>query len=79
VEDEVWVELDWDAGKVLWAEFADRFQFRAGTNPDRWPAIVEPTPSVVWDLSRIFTGDCPGGFVASCRDVTDWAASGRAR
>jgi Protein of unknown function (DUF2716) len=47
VQDDGWVELDWDAGNVLWSEFADRHQFRASVNPDQWPAIVEPTPSVV--------------------------------
>lgn len=69
MEDEVWAELDWDAGKVLWAEFADRYQFRAGTSPDKWPAIVEPIPSVVWDLYPVFTGHYPGGFAAGSRGV----------
>jgi Protein of unknown function (DUF2716) len=69
VEDEAWVELDRSAGNALWAEFADRFQFRAGINSDRWPAIVEPLPSVVWDLSPIFAGAYPGGFAIGCRDV----------
>lgn len=66
---EPWVELDWDASKLLWAEFADRHQFRAGVNPDHWPAIIEPVPSVVWDLDPIFSGHYPGGFAAGCRDV----------
>jgi hypothetical protein len=69
VEDEVWVGLDPEAGAVLWTEFADRYQFRAGTNPDRWPAIVEPSPSVAWDLGPIFTGGHPGGFAAGSRAV----------
>ncbi len=67
---EPWAELDWDAGRLLWAEFADRYQFRAGIRPpDQWPGITEPVPSVVWDLGPIFTGDYPGGFTAGCRDV----------
>ena len=69
VDDEVWVELDWDAGKVLWAGFADRYQFRASISPGGWPAIVEPTPSVVWDLRPVFEGDYPGGFTAGSREV----------
>ena len=66
---EAWGELDWDAGDALWADFADRYQFRASTNADKWPSIVEPAPSVVWDLSTVFTGDYPGGFTAGSRDV----------
>jgi hypothetical protein len=69
MDDDVWVELEWDVGKVLWAEFADRFRFRARISPHRWPAIVEPTPSVVWDLGQIFTEDYPGGFAAGSRDI----------
>jgi hypothetical protein len=69
VEEDAWVDLDWDAGKVLWAEFAERFQFRSGVDPRDWPAIVEPVPSVVWDLSPVFTGEYSGGFAAGCRDV----------
>jgi hypothetical protein len=46
VEDEVWVELEWDAGKQLLAEFIENYQFRLGSGSEDWPAIVEPTPSV---------------------------------
>jgi hypothetical protein len=38
---EPWIELDRDAGRQMWSEFADRYQFHAGTSPDRWPAILE--------------------------------------
>jgi hypothetical protein len=62
VYEDGWVELEWEAGKVLWNDFAERFRFRAGSAPKDWPAIAEPVPSVTWDLSPIFSGDCPGGF-----------------
>jgi Protein of unknown function (DUF2716) len=52
VEDEVWVELDWDAGKQLLAEFIDHYQFRMGIESKDWPAIVEPIPSVTWDMTQ---------------------------
>lgn len=69
VDEEVWIELDWDAGQLLWAEFAERFRFRAGVSPKHWPAIAEPAPSIVWDLSPIFSGAYPGGFAAGCEAV----------
>jgi hypothetical protein len=69
VEDEVWVGLDSDAGKQLLAEFIDYYQFRMGIESKDWPAIVEPTPSVTWDMTAIFTGSYPGGFTAGSRDV----------
>jgi hypothetical protein len=50
---------------------ADRYQFRSATIPEGWPAIIEPAPSVVWDLSPVFDGDYPGGFNAGSRDVAD--------
>ncbi len=64
-----WVGLDWEAGKVLWSDFAERFRFRAGTTSKDWPAIAEPAPSVVWDLSAIYSGTCPGGFLAGVQVV----------
>jgi hypothetical protein len=69
VEDDVWVELEPDVERVLWAEFAQRFQFRAGVNPKSWPAIVEPAPSGVWDLAPIFESEAVGGFAAGSRQV----------
>jgi hypothetical protein len=69
VEDGVWVELEPDVQRVLWAEFVERFQFRAGVNPEAWPAIVEPVPSVVWDLGPIFEAEAVGGFAAGSREV----------
>jgi hypothetical protein len=78
-----WVDLDREVGDVLWADFAEQFRFRAGVTSKRWPAIAEPMPSVVWDLSPIFSGACPGGFDAgslavaglvlgTLQDCTDW-------
>ena len=36
VEDDAWVELDWETGKVLWAELADRFQLCPNHGSMRW-------------------------------------------
>lgn len=60
-----WVELEWVVGKTLWAEFAEAFHFRSGVTPEAWPAIIEPEPSVVWDLSAVFEGRHTGGFPAA--------------
>jgi hypothetical protein len=68
---DVWVELD-DADRGLWEEFAERYHFRAGTSPRSWPAIDEPTPSITWDLSRVFAGDCLGGFKTGMRRVAEF-------
>jgi hypothetical protein len=68
---DVWVELADDAGRRLWAEFAQRFRFRAGVARTSWPAIDEPAPSVTWDLSRVFAGDCTGGFEAGMRRMAE--------
>jgi hypothetical protein len=64
-----WVDLEWDVGKSLWADFVEEFQFRSGVTADDWPAILEPEPSVVWDLSSIIDGDYPGGFAAGALAV----------
>ena len=69
MEEEVWVELEPDVDQILWTEFADRFSFRPGVKPEDWPAIVEPIPSAVWDLSPVINGQYPGGFAAGMRDV----------
>lgn len=78
-----WIELEWEVGKVLWADFAEQFHFRAGVTSKDWPAIAEPVPSVTWDLSPVFSGDSPGGFgpgmlavaglvLGTLQDCTDW-------
>jgi hypothetical protein len=66
IEDDVWTKLEHDAQRLLWAEFADRYQFRVGVKPDVWPAIPEPTPSITWDLSSVFTS---GDFANHSRGV----------
>ncbi|MEV4414338.1 DUF2716 domain-containing protein [Catellatospora sp. NPDC049609] len=88
VVDEVWLELDWEDGRRLWAEFVQRFGFRHGFGVDAGdgPAIEEPAPSAVWDLAGVFAGTCPGGFAAgrlaiaeivlgTLRDCTEWYES----
>ncbi len=36
---------------TAWDRFDETFDFRASVNPEGWPAIDEPTPSVTFDLS----------------------------
>jgi hypothetical protein len=48
--------LGWDAQPELVAvhfmnEFADRYEFHPDVSQSGWPSIVEPTPSVTFDLS----------------------------
>ncbi|QDU94951.1 DUF2716 domain-containing protein [Lignipirellula cremea] len=37
-----------------WEQFLQKFNFRLGTTPARWPGIVEPSASVTWDLRTVF-------------------------
>lgn len=46
-----WTFLDPDVQTAAWARFADKFgELHPGLHADNWPAIVEPTPSVTFDL-----------------------------
>jgi hypothetical protein len=60
VEEEVWVELEWDVGKQLLAEFIESYQFRLGVESKDWPAIIEPTPSVTWEPDHDLHWSLPG-------------------
>jgi hypothetical protein len=51
-----WALLDHEARERAWEAFEARFGFRASTQPEGWPAINEPTPSVTFDLSVIVDG-----------------------
>ncbi|OZC97753.1 hypothetical protein CH275_26330 [Rhodococcus sp. 06-235-1A] len=45
-----WTELDRTAETERWSEFTSKFGFRPGTEPESWPAIAEPAPSMTFDL-----------------------------
>ena len=53
---EAWRELDEADYDRYWARFDTSFGFRAGVEPDSWPAISEPVPSATYDLSVIRDG-----------------------
>lgn len=47
-----WIELpDSDENRV-WDAFVELTSFRASVRPGEWPGILEPSPSVTWDLAR---------------------------
>lgn len=47
-----WSYLPRDEEDVAWELFRDRFQsFRPSIYPKDWPAVVDPAPSVTFDLS----------------------------
>lgn len=52
-----WEEISPERDEDYWAPFDERFQFRAGMQPERWPGIRESAPSVTFDLSSVFRGD----------------------
>ncbi len=72
-----WSLLDPADDDRYWSRFRSTFGFRAGTNPDSWPAIEEPTPSITIDLKLIFGRD-PASFAAGAAAVNAavwWALS----
>jgi hypothetical protein len=46
-----WENLRAAEHERVWDEFEAAFRFHPTMNPARWPAIVEPNPSVTWDLA----------------------------
>lgn len=59
-DNEAWQQIaDYE---VFWTPFDARFHSRVGMDPDAWPAITEPTGSVVFDLALVFERE--GGFAA---------------
>ena len=55
-QESAWLEVDRGEYDTLWARFNERFGFRAGVDPNSWPAIREPSPSITFDLSVIPDG-----------------------
>lgn len=53
---DAWTELDPREYEIQWSRFRQRFGFRPGTDPNSWPGISEPAPSVTFDLSIINDG-----------------------
>ncbi|WP_256443224.1 DUF2716 domain-containing protein [Micromonospora sp. U21] len=47
-----------DSEKVVWDRFYEAFDFRPSMH--RFPAIIEPIPSVTWSVSGL--DDDPGGI-----------------
>ncbi|HEX6352475.1 DUF2716 domain-containing protein [Actinophytocola sp.] len=46
-----WQRLDKDESDQIWRAFDERFLFRPSTRAKGRPAIVEPVPSLTWDLA----------------------------
>jgi hypothetical protein len=46
-----WEGLPGDEDRRVWDLFEATFRFRPSMNPAHWPGIVEPNPSVTWDLA----------------------------
>ncbi|MFY2789330.1 DUF2716 domain-containing protein [Rhodococcus sp. MALMAid1271] len=51
-----WTELDRTAETEHWSVFNSRFGFGPGTEPESWPAITEPAPSMTFDLAAHTVG-----------------------
>jgi hypothetical protein len=46
-----WLEVVGAEEAAIWDRFETFCQFRPSMNPDHWPGIVEPVPSLTWDLA----------------------------
>ncbi|GAB3169722.1 DUF2716 domain-containing protein [Micromonospora palomenae] len=46
-----WQHLNRAEYDQVWDGFDERFQFRASMDASQWPAIIEPVPSLTWDLA----------------------------
>lgn len=46
-----WADVPDDEADAVWDRFTERFAFRPGTDPRRWPGITVPDASVTWDLA----------------------------
>jgi hypothetical protein len=46
-----WENLPADEHNRVWDLFEATFHFHPSVNPSHWPSIVEPEPSVTWDLA----------------------------
>jgi Protein of unknown function (DUF2716) len=46
-----WQALPGDEHDRVWDMFETTFRFQPSMNPAHWPGIVEPSPSVTWDLA----------------------------
>ncbi len=69
---EAWHEIDDEHYQKFWRLFDDRFAFRPGIAPGRWPAIQEPAPSVTIDLAPVFASP-PAEFAAAADAVNTLA------
>jgi len=54
----VWVPMDEQTYNSVWELFEAQFRFRPSTKATDWPGIVEPAPSITFDLSATFDR-CP--------------------
>lgn len=46
-----WSELDRVVQEQYWEIFEGRYGFRPGIDSETWPAIIEPSPSITFDVS----------------------------
>jgi hypothetical protein len=46
-----WETLSGPEEDQIWDRFDAMLKFRPSVNPDHWPSIDEPTPSITWDLA----------------------------
>jgi hypothetical protein len=54
VSDAAWTTLGRIASKREWARVCSTLKFQAGIEPEEWPGIFEPYPSVTLSVSGVF-------------------------
>ena len=61
---QAWEPMDNDEEQAVWDLFYEQFGFRLGVDPGKWPGIMEPRPSITFDIGHAFSGDPAAPAVA---------------
>ncbi|MGI8689898.1 MAG: DUF2716 domain-containing protein [Thermomicrobiales bacterium] len=51
---EKWVPFSDTNYEIMWGRFGERFCFRPSTQPDQWPGIDEPSPSITFWIGHVY-------------------------
>lgn len=54
-----WRELRAEERRGAWDRFYYPFRFRPSTSPEEWPGILEPVPSVTWNVEAAWQDPDP--------------------
>ena len=56
---QVWRQLSRSEADPIWDRFYTQFSFRPSVKAEDWPGIVEPVPSITWNISEAWNDPDP--------------------